>query len=416
MFAGTEVTNAARTTAYASTLLPHVEMTDCYGCERLGVALADPPYVDPITDEAPWYDPDYPETGQFLGMYPLTMKSFTDATTTADVGQSIYDGGFIAPPRRATREMRVTGALLGTTHAGVEAGFTWLKSILSGSECGSCNGDEVCFMAHCPDIDETSTPDEVDAAFGRASRHLRSVTVTEGPTVLSETPFKRGGYLMTVEFIMTAAVPYIYTDLEPIASAAGTSLSVHKSGAAIFATDTIPEVPPPPPPTLIRDIECPIIPAAPTPPAIPGACGTVPSAFFSYAIYIPETAVVNSRDGVISQSVTTGRRSVRHLRARLLPRPLPGQQPEDLDPSTTCGQFVINFIPSGTKVTLDGMTEQIIYQVGANRPTRGEHLVSGIGTELFSWPILSCGLGYYLLIDVDTDVLVNADLSISSRE
>jgi hypothetical protein len=274
----------------------------------------------------------------------------------------------------------------------------------------------VCFLTHCPSIVETSTPTEVDEAWAQAARHLRSVTATEGPKVISETPLGQGGYLIRVEFILTAAVPHIYTGLEPIATATGLSLALDRPGAAIFSIPTVPVVPAPAPPAPILDPECPVIPVAPRPPAIGGSCGSVPSAFFSYAIYIPEDVVQSARDGVISLVLTTGSNPVRHLRVRMLPRPLPGQQPEDLNPSTACGQFNVNYIPPGTTVTIDGMTERITYRRGAGGETSGEHLVSGVDSELFTWPILTCGLGYYLLIDVDSNVLMKVALSVANRE
>jgi hypothetical protein len=169
-------------------------------------------------------------------------------------------------------------------------------------------------------------------------------------------------------------------------------------------------------PAPIIDPDCPVIPTPPKAPAITGACGTAPSSFFSYAIYIPDSSVQSWRDGVIQLTVRTGTKATRYMRVRMLPRPLPGQTPADLEPSTICGEFVVNYIPSGTLVTLDGMTEEVIYKKGASDPVRGDHLLSGIGSEVFTWPLLTCGMGYYMLIDVDVNTLVNVSLSVANRE
>lgn len=417
MFAGTEVANASRVSAYAKGALPTLDVSNCYDCSLLPLALEDAVYTDPVTDAAPWYDPDYPETADFYGMYPLSFEGFTDSTRAADVGESVGDGGFISRPRRKTREMRVTGLLIGKNRSAADAGMTWLKAIMSGSECGTCDGDDLCFLTGCPDIQSNSTNTTIDDAFNDVVRHMRNVTCTEGPTVLSEVPLKRaGGFALKVEFILTAAVPYIYTEPELVASATGTSLVSHKAGATITPITTIPLVAAPKRPKPILDPDCPAIPTPPKAPAIAGACGTVPSSFFSYAVYIPETSVQSWRDGIIQLTVRTGSKATRYMRVRMLPRPLPGQTPADLEPSSICGEFVVNYIPSGTLVTLDGMTEEVTYKIGAADPTRGDHLVSGVGSEIFVWPLLTCGMGYYMLIDVDTNTLVNVSLSIANRE
>jgi hypothetical protein len=58
----------------------------------------------------------------------------------------------------------------------------------------------------------------------------------------------------------------------------------------------------------------------------------------------------------------------------------------------------------------------VIYKKGASDPVRGDHLLSGIGSEVFTWPLLTCGMGYYMLIDVDVNTLVNVSLSVANRE
>jgi hypothetical protein len=417
MFAGTEIANAARTVAYSKALIPCVTLVkNCYGCDQLGKALNDTTYTTPVADAAPWYDPDFPESARFLGMYPLSMENFSSATTEVTVGESIYDGGYVSAPRRKTREMRVTGMLLGVDQAGAESGLVWLKSVLAGSECGTCDGDEMCFFSYCPDIQSNSTQTTVDTEALKAIRHMRGVSVTEGPKVLAEMAFSKGGYGIQVEFIMVATAPYIYTEPVKIASANGTTLVTHKTGATAFTITTIPVVTAPAPPTPIIDPDCPPIPATPKPPSLTNDCGTAPTSFFSYAIYIPDDAIQSWRDGIIQLSITTGSKATRYLRARFLPRPLAGQLPSDLDPKSQCGSFVINYIPPNTKVLLDGMTERITYQQGAGQPVSGAHLVSGVGKEVFEWPLLTCGLGYYLIIDVDTNTLVNVSLSTANRE
>lgn len=415
-FAGAEIVNAGRTMAYARALLPTLDLRDCYDSDTLSVALKDDPYDTPSADDAPWYDVDRPESAGFLGVYPLSMSGFTDSTRTATVGESTLDGGFVSNPRRSTREVRVSGLLIGTSDAAAELGLTWLKTALSGSECGGCSGDDLCFMASNPPVYEGMSPAMVDAATVPVLRHLRAVTTVEGPIVLKEYPLSCGGYAIQVEFTMVAAVAYVYGDPVLIARATGSTLQAVRPGSLIAPTDTMPVCVPKPPLKALVDPDCDPVPEAPRPPSIPGACGTEPASFFSYSVYIPRTSVESWIDQVVSLEITTAAKPARHVRVRMLPRPLAGQTVEDLNPCDACGSFVINYIPPNTKVTLDGSTERITYKTAAGAEQRGEHLVSGVGSEIFSWPLLTCGLGYYALIDVDTLTVVNLALSVTGRE
>jgi hypothetical protein len=417
MFAGTEVANATRTVAYVRDLLPALHMRNNYSAPYLNIALADNPYTNPITDVAPWYDPDVPETGNFYGMFPLAMEGFTDATTSSTVGESIFDGGFVSQPRRGTREMRVSGVLVGKTEAALDAGMAWLKSVTFGSECGSCGGDEVCFLAYNPNVNVGTQPAAATTAFNAAVRHLRDVTVTEGPTVVRQFSLKScNAYAMQVEFTMVAATPFIYTEPAVIASAVTSTLTAVAPNALIFPITTIALGTPPAKPAPIADPDCPPLPAVPKPPALSSFCGTTPASFYSYAVYIPESSVQTWKDGVIQLTLTTGSKATRYLRVRLLPRPLPGQQPADLDKNSQCGAFLLNYIPPNTKALIDGMNERVTFTTGASPAVAADHLVSGIGSEIFQWPLLSCGMGYYMLIDMDTNALVSMSLSTANRE
>jgi len=417
VFAGTEIINVARTVTYSANLMPTLSIGDCYGCDDLNVALDDPPYTDPVTDAAPWYDPDQPETAEFLGLYPVSVRGLDGATTSATVGESTGDGGFVSSPRRMTREITVDALLVGTSQAGSVAGMSWLKSVLRGNECGTCEGDSICFFAHCPTLDGATTDTAVDAAVLPVLRHLRNVTAVEGPIPTQERNLSCGGYFIRVEFTFVAATPHVYTEPVTVATQSGTSLLVHQSGASIFPITPIGVPAPKAKPKPLVDPDCPVIPPVPLPPALPSACGTQPSAFYSYAIYIPETSVQSWREGVVQLEMTTGPKPTRFARVRMLPRPLPGQTPLDLNPDSACGSFMVNYIPANTTVRLDGMTERVTFTVGNADPVSGEHLVSGVGTEMFQWPLLTCGIGYYVIIDTDTAArFARVSLATANRE
>ena len=110
-------------------------------------------YTTPTLDKPEWYDPDDPDTWEFAGLYPLKIVGLDDDTRSATVVESAHDGGSVLLPRRATREINVTGLLVAKTGASLEAGMRWLRKTLDGSGCGQdpgCTGDSLCFFSACP--------------------------------------------------------------------------------------------------------------------------------------------------------------------------------------------------------------------------------------------------------------------------
>lgn len=768
-FAGTEIINVQRLLAYRDSLLPTLTLLDCTDCPDLSVALGDNPYTTPVDDEASWYDPDRPDSAGFLGFMPTSLGGFTDSTRTASVTQSIFDGGSVGKVRRGTRDMRVSGWLIGTSVAAAEAGFTWLKAALDGSACSDCEpGDDLCFMIACP-----STPAQADSY----ARHLRRVTCVEGPLILATRDLSScGGHMIQVEFSLVAGTPYVYGEPIVVATASGSTLDAVIDGALVYPMTK---------PlarcnqivssgsglgSIINDPDCPKVPLPPTVPALSTACkelnfltfnyyttgskagtpvpsdspivansgayearpyiatadggatlkciysesptygnnagsivrlrtsttggatwssattvydegsgtkgsepaalrwvqskgkfmmatiefnlavtprtftgrfwtsstaaagtwtevsnldalmaskgavfyllsdfihndngtpdgvlyavghvqftgeslcvfvvrstdfgatwqwlgvphprglplafqfpciaiypngellitvyvpGTKPNIYWmkstnggsswtypqiaatnakgkpttwvteddtlimqfvdmtypgprnmgrtgfgwtrdhgrtwsrggnwtggsagviggswcefsngdlasvyandfsdtnanvyfrrwtqiegymSYAMYVPDTALGMWQDSVINMQIKTGPKPTRQMRVRFIPRPLDGQLPEDLDPCSVCGSFMIDYAPANTIIYIDGMTERITMKVGSGKPVPADHLVSGIDGEVFSWPILTCGTGYFALVDVDVDTIVDLALGVVSRE
>ena len=155
--------NAARTQEYARALLPTLHFSgacaSCSNCQNLPALLGDGSYASPLQDVAPWYDKDNPFTSDFAGLFPLAMDGFTDDTRTANVIQSVGDGGWVVGKRDKTREMRVKVAAFARSDEGMYAGKLWLKQVLDGACAEDCDdGSDLCFMTACPDPDDVTPP------------------------------------------------------------------------------------------------------------------------------------------------------------------------------------------------------------------------------------------------------------------
>lgn len=151
-FAGVEIANSARTAAYAAHLVPSLGFKDAWNGDSLPCLLGEGTYRTPILDPAPWFSEHRPASGKFLGFYPLSIEGVEDSSREINVTELSGDGAVFSLPRRASKEFRVTGLMIGEDQEGVDAGMRWLKGALEGSECsdGDCTGDSLCYLAYLP--------------------------------------------------------------------------------------------------------------------------------------------------------------------------------------------------------------------------------------------------------------------------
>lgn len=227
---GREIINVARLDAYASLLLPNLDLRICDGCEDLVEALGHKAYTTPLVDQPSWFDPDNPDSWDLCGLYPLGFEGFEDATMEATVVEFVKDGGVVTGLRRATRSMRITALLIGKTPASVSAGMVWLRNVLIPGRCGSgtaaCNGDHMTYFSSCPPmcsdspdlllaLQDENGPRECStgAALSPISictlpyeRHLYGVSLVDGPRIVEEYPTECAS-MVKVEFTLVAGTP-----------------------------------------------------------------------------------------------------------------------------------------------------------------------------------------------------------------
>lgn len=227
-FGGTEVINQARTHAYAKHAVPLLDLRECDGCDDFNEVVGDQPYESPLVDQPDWYDDANPDSWDFYGLYPLAVQGFDDGVTTVTVTELMGPGATVSMPRRASRQMRVSGLLVGRTDAAIAYGMVWLRNALLGNPCDdslSCTGDHLCYFTACPPVCEDSPdfPEEGNPGGTRAcedglvvdpisectapyERFLYDVTLVDGPRVVEEYPSDCAHYVR-VEFTLVAASP-----------------------------------------------------------------------------------------------------------------------------------------------------------------------------------------------------------------
>lgn len=200
--AGNEVINVARTMAYANSgyVPAGLSVQDCLGCDALPEMLGDKKYESPMLDEAPWFESGNPDTWDFAGVLPLEITGLNGSTRRATVTEMVSDGGAVAGVRFASRTIAVTALLLGKSTCAVEAGLSWLSTVLGGSKCSgpptsaarsACEGDELCVLTCCPDeLADVPVPGEIATTEVPAYRWVGTggfYDATEGEMTPSQT-------------------------------------------------------------------------------------------------------------------------------------------------------------------------------------------------------------------------------------
>jgi len=167
---GIEIGNADRVQSYARNRGFHALRQDPLH-DGLHVALEEEPYTSPLLDDAPWVDERDPATHKFLGILPISIKGVSDSTRTAEVTESIVEGGTVGDGRAATREMRYTGMVVAEDDLGAEAGLSWLRKIAEGDQCGmheACGMSDLTFFLDKPEVCASLYSKRIDWAKAQA--------------------------------------------------------------------------------------------------------------------------------------------------------------------------------------------------------------------------------------------------------
>lgn len=217
-----ELFNHARTAAYLSS-------SEVLGCRRVSNVLDDggcegytwfPPgtdgqwdssgewfqqsYIDPIIDEAPWYNPNYPESGEALGFWITEWTGLDSGHIRREYTPLAVGGGQFGRTYSAAREMGFEVILLAESEAGMDYLFRWLDATLS-SVCSTCSADTILIRRLCLNgaIDGTNASEGVV--------ELRKVGLLSGLQWGDPPIENQGCYMRRLNFTLAAMDPCMYT-------------------------------------------------------------------------------------------------------------------------------------------------------------------------------------------------------------
>lgn len=408
---GTEIVNIDRASTYARNY--GMYWLKCVGSTALGLMLGET-YNSPAIDDAPWVDPDRPESFDFYGTYPLDVNGLEDSTIEASITESVLDGGVVNRPRRATRPIVYSLALMGANDRGVEYGMRWLKTALSGAACKGlvdCTGANLCYLSSEPVLDVGIATD-LESCMDPLLRTLHKVTITTGPTITGKFPMPSGGEVWTVSFTAVAGDPYEFMIERPL-------IEGFLSASPSYVNPDYPPASPPHPwietagvvtdeyacnPAEYRplyDPNCPLVIPPPGVPSVAVSCFNFPVTFTRRFFTIPEEEVPLWGTTVPIITFRTGQEEARNIRLRFYADVMGTGDPEQ-DPCAYCGDIVFSWIPAGSTMVLDGTKRQVIVQTPGQPLRRADAVVFKSDGTPFDWPELTCGFSYLAVVDRPT--------------
>lgn len=167
-------------------------------------------YVDPVTDDAPWYQAAIPASAEFLGFY---LEPRLDPVIARSVQARAPSGAAIGPAHFRQRVLNVTGTMYAATARGMAYGERWLTDVLSGAWCADSDLDEVLILPACPGAGDTADP----------FRMLRGTGCVDGPNFTNV--IEKECILQSVNFQLVAESPFLWHAPETVLAAASGSLS-----------------------------------------------------------------------------------------------------------------------------------------------------------------------------------------------
>ncbi len=394
---GNEVVNSARAAIYSRAL--GIAAVSCDGCTTLNRVLDEPAYSSPDLDDAPWWDPTVVASKDFAGVLGLEIEGLSKAFNTREPIPLAHDGAALNPLRRLPREILVRGMMFARTECSLSYGRSWLAAAIRGGSCSQgCVGDELCYLACCPDCTTEPEPGVTDTCGQAEWRTLFNVGVLEGPVPGAMTRLQ-GGYLQEVEFTLTAGNPYIY--YQPVLVGRGPTPEQQIPGNT---PDTVVD--------CTEDTDCvrtavvgcpplplPVLPLVPADPCYP--TGT----FTAYRSVVPQPAGLTPRwlENVPYLRIKAGATALTRVTLRWYANPgnldcfaaLADPDPDlrQLGPCDACAEVNIPVIPAGSTLTMDGRLERVWVDCpGGPGLATAEPPVYGPGGTSFQWPAFSCSV------------------------
>lgn len=276
-------------------------------------------------------------------------------------------------------------------------------------------------ISYIPTASSEPLPSDCATAYQRT---LRNVKVISGPTITAQRDLSDGGAVWTATFTVVAANPFEFGPEQQLVQ-----------GFMVESDPWLPEVVPADWMSFtygmtVTDVDCsvteyqpivdPLCPAIEVPPSVPAVqlgCYTPPDAWTRRWFSIPRKYIPYWGDSVPVVSVQAGADAVRNLRLRFYSDLNADGSVLD-DPCAYCGDILFSYIPPNTSLVFDGAAETVYATGPGGAIQRADSLVFKTDGTPFDWPLLTCGYGYIVAVDLPDDHtgdLPAIDLSLYTR-
>lgn len=369
------------------------------------------PYTSPVSDPAPWFDDQIPESSDFLGVWGLNVTGLDSAPLNRKTIDGASEGGAFGAVAYTTRAITVEALLFGATPRGLSWGIEWLNAALMYDRCGAVGIERdlefLDYAPHAPYVPEVTSREQVQALATEAGRKVFNVVCTKSIEVVS----KFGNWHLDesqkiaakVSFTLTAANPFVWKHERALFKSQKLSTgevktvkfeNVDDSGNCPAICDTSKN--------LIFDpnMSKPIALPRPITPASAVGC----QSFESKTIKIV-TSVDSLRPWEImlpNVVIQAGAKDERSIRVQWYRGAYGDSEPKACD---SIAEALIGYIPAGGFLTLDGISglATIKHKDDANS-LDATSLVTGRGGQPWRAPLLMCGDVFTCVVQASKDV------------
>lgn len=380
---GVQIANSTRLNAYLESVGSPLTSFGACTCPTLTAEMVgDEPYTNPADDNAPWYDPDVPASAEFAGFMVLDVQGLDDNPVKRSYTTSVSGGASIGPRRIQPRVITVTGVLLGSTCCGVEYGLHWLGEALAGGcSGGACDGDCLVTFSCCPG-EENLTAEEFNALYRRT---VRRVALVDGPNIVERqgTGCKSGectlgADVITVEFVLVAGTPWLWTDTTPLLEVPAKPVDdgeciewcvVPRGGEPPDGCEGCCRLGTCPDPVLSNSDAACQLPTPPPSPVAPDSCYCLPFAADRVCYEIDLSDRPSWSEDALMITVRAGVSPVQRMTISLWERTpeyegLTCDEISDLARCEAHSVYTIQHVPAGTALTVDGQIGRAVVECG----------------------------------------------------
>jgi hypothetical protein len=247
---------------------------------------------------------------------------------------------------------------------------------------------------------------DLTACLAQYLRTFRNVTVTQGPLPLSKRRTSDGGAVWNVQITAVVANPYEFAAETPIIEGfldpeINDPWAEGVTGGTFDDLGHVVDEGPCDTPVFqpVFDPLCPTLIPPPQPAQVSVGCFDVPENWVRRQVSIPPQYVTLWGDMVPVVNLHARLSEVRNVRLRFYADPYGTSDPE-ADPCSFCGDILVTYIPKDSTLVLDGVSETVYVEKQGEIRRRADSLVYKTDGTPFDWPVLTCGMGYIVTVDL----------------